>query len=59
MVESFFSTLRSELSEDAERATRETAQLALFEWIELWYNRERCHWSGPMHYEQAMLETAT
>lgn len=58
VVESFFSTLKSELVEDAKWATREEARLALFEWIEVWYNRQRRHSSlgymSPMQFEQAM-----
>lgn len=58
VVESFFSTLKSELVEGAEWATREEARLALFEWIEVWYNRQRRHSSlgymSPMQFEQAM-----
>lgn len=58
VVESFFSTLKSELVEDAKWATREEARLALFEWIEVWYNRQRRHSSlgylSPMQYEQTM-----
>jgi transposase InsO family protein len=58
VVESFFSTLKSELVEDAKWATREEARLALFEWIEVWYNRQRRHSSlgymSPMQYEQEM-----
>lgn len=62
VVESFFATLKSELVEDAEWATREAARLALFEWIEVWYNGERRHSSlgymSPMQYEQAMQVAA-
>jgi transposase InsO family protein len=62
VVESFFSTLKSELAEDAEWATREEARLALFEWIEVWYNGERRHSSlgymSPVQYEQAMKQLA-
>jgi transposase InsO family protein len=58
VVESFFSTLKSELVEDAKWVTREEARLALFEWIEVWYNGERRHSSlgymSPMQFEQAM-----
>ncbi len=62
VVESFFSTLKSELVEDAEWVTREEARLALFEWIEVWYNRQRRHSSlgymSPMQYEQVMQQAA-
>jgi transposase InsO family protein len=62
VVESFFATLKSELVEDAEWMTREEARLALFEWIEGWYNGERRHsalgYLSPRQYEQAMQQAA-
>ena len=41
-VESFFSTLKREL-EDRVFTTREEARSVLFEYIEIWYNRQRRH----------------
>ena len=61
VVESFFSTLKRELVEEAAWATREEARLALFEWIEVWYNQQRRHsalgYLSPMQFEQAMYAT--
>lgn len=42
-VERFFSSLKRELTCRARFATREQARAAIFEWIEVWYNRERRH----------------
>lgn len=41
MMESFFGTLKTELDEPL--ATHATARLALFEYIEVFYNRQRLH----------------
>jgi transposase InsO family protein len=43
VVESFFATLEWELIEDADWHTRAAAQAAIFEYIEVWYNRQRRH----------------
>jgi putative transposase len=43
VVESFFATLTKELLRDRVLATRADAQHELFEFIELWYNRQRRH----------------
>lgn len=60
VVESFFATLKRELVDDADWATRDEARTAVFEFIEIWYNRERLHSSlgylSPIAYEQ-QLET--
>jgi putative transposase len=62
VVESFFATLKTELVDDARWATRETARTALFEYIELWYNRARRHSSlgyrSPVQYEVEQLRHA-
>lgn len=62
MVESFFATLKTELVEDADWATREAARAAVFEWIEVWYNRARLHSSlgsrSPAEYEGQELTQA-
>ena len=56
MAESFFATLKKELVQGAGWRTREEARAALFEYIELWYNRERRHSSlgyvSPAEYEE-------
>ncbi len=54
-VESFFSTLKREL-EDRVFSTREEARAVLFEYIEIWYNRQRRHSSleylSPEQFEK-------
>ena len=40
---SFFATLKRELADDAEWATREEARRAVFEYIDVWYNQQRRH----------------
>ena len=42
MAESFWSSLKRELVDDAYFATKEDARLPIFEWI-IWYNNERFH----------------
>lgn len=60
VVESFFASLKRELVDDADWATRDEARTAVFEFIEVWYNRERRHSSlgylSPVEYER-QLET--
>jgi putative transposase len=43
--ESFWAILKKELMSDRTFATREEARAALFEFIEVWYNRKRIHGS--------------
>lgn len=54
-VESFFKTLKSELVYQRKFKTREEARAAIFEYIEVWYNRQRMHSSldymTPEQYE--------
>ena len=56
VVESFFATLKKELVHGEKWRTREEARAALFEYIEVWYNRERRHSSlgylSPAEYEE-------
>jgi transposase InsO family protein len=42
-MESFWSTLKSELVHHQDYATLEEARRSIFEWIECWYNRRRRH----------------
>jgi transposase InsO family protein len=62
VVESFFATLTKELLIDTEFATRAEASRELFEFIEIWYNRQRRHSSlgyrTPVQYEQQVLKVA-
>jgi transposase InsO family protein len=43
VAESFFKSLKSELVYQQEFQTRTTAKQAVFEYIEIWYNRQRRH----------------
>lgn len=62
VVESFFAPLKTELVDEAGWATRDDARAALFEYIEVWYNRERRHSSlgyrSPVQYELEQLRSA-
>jgi transposase InsO family protein len=55
VVESFFGTLKTELIHHHIYATRNEARLALFEYLEVFYNRKRRHsaldYSSPAEYE--------
>jgi putative transposase len=55
VVESFFSSLKMELVYPTDFATRHQARSALFEYIEVFYNRERRHsalgYRSPADYE--------
>jgi putative transposase len=59
--ESFVSTLKCEIGA-SRYSTRQAARTSVFEFIELFYNRERRHSSlgylSPYEYEQAILEEA-
>lgn len=60
MMESFFSTLRAELTDLERFPTRQLARTAVFEFIEVFYNRQRLHSSlgyrSPAHFEVAESE---
>lgn len=43
VAESFFKTLKTELVYHQDYKTREQAELAVFDYIETWYNRQRRH----------------
>jgi transposase InsO family protein len=62
VVESFFATLEWELIERSDWHTRAEARLAIFEYIECWYNPKRRHSSlgylSPAEYEQQLLSQA-
>ena len=59
MMESFFSTLRAELTDLERFPTRQAARTAVFEFIEVFYNRQRLHSSlgyrSPADFETARL----
>lgn len=65
MAESFFATLERELLNRRRFKTQVEARLAVFEWIEGWYNPHRRHSSlgyfSPVNFELRLLtsETAT
>ena len=54
-LESFFSTLKMELVHERQYETRQRARAEIFEFIEVYYNRERLHSSlgylSPVDYE--------
>ena len=58
VAESFFHTLKTELIYLEDYATHKAAQTAVFEYIEVFYNRQRCHsangYLAPLLYEQAL-----
>ena len=62
VVESFFATLEWELIERSDWATRDATRLAIFEYIECWYNQKRRHSSlgylSPAEYERQLLRQA-
>jgi putative transposase len=62
VAESFFATLKKELVGDSKWETRAEARAALFEFIEVWYNRQRRHSSieylSPAEYEKELLRQA-
>lgn len=61
VAESFFRSLKTELVHHEDFATREEARLAIFEYIEVFYNRLRRHSSlgylSPADYEALMQST--
>jgi transposase InsO family protein len=61
-VESFFGTLKTELVHHRKYRTREEARRDIFEYIEVFYNRERLHSSlgylSPTDFEAAALANA-
>jgi putative transposase len=56
-MESFFASLKKELTHGETYATREEARASLFEFIEVFYNRVRRHsslgYKSPVEYERA------
>lgn len=59
MAESFFATLKAELVADQQWPTRAAARTAIFEWLEVFYNRQRCHsalaYRSPVAHEECVL----
>jgi putative transposase len=56
VAESFFATLKAELVDRQPWPSRARAQLAIFEYVEGWYNRRRRHstlnYRSPVDYER-------
>lgn len=56
LAESFFATFKAELIDRQPWATRTQAQGAIFEWIEVFYNRQRRHsalaYATPLEFER-------
>jgi putative transposase len=59
VCESFFASLKKELIRRRSWPTRRDAQIAIFAWIEAWYNRRRLHstlgYLSPLDYENRTL----
>lgn len=59
VAESFFATLKKELIHQERYATRAQLQSAVFEWIEVFYNRQRRHstlgYRSPAQFERHSL----
>ena len=55
VAESFFANLKNELTYHRDFKTREEARSAIFDYIELFYNRKRPHqslnYASPVEYE--------
>ena len=58
MAESFFATLELELIMQSDWHTRDEARVAIFRYIETWYNRQRRHsplpYVSPAQYEEQL-----
>jgi putative transposase len=58
VAESFFHTLKTELIDLEEFETHAQAQIGVFEFIEVFYNRQRYHsangYLAPLAYEQTL-----
>jgi putative transposase len=59
VAESFFATLKRELVDRYSWPTREDLRVAVFEWIEVFYNRQRIHtslnYASPEEFENLSL----
>jgi transposase InsO family protein len=63
ITESFFHTLKTELVYHELYETKAQANQSIFEYIEVYYNRQRMHSSNqnlsPVEFENMMLQTET
>jgi len=61
VVESFFHTIKTELIYFENYSTREEAKKSIFEYIEIYYNRDRLHstlnYCSPVQFEQMWINT--
>jgi putative transposase len=61
VADSFFASLEWELIEESDWHTHEEARRAVFDYLEVWYNRERLHSSlhyrTPAEYEDQLALT--
>ncbi len=59
MAESFFATLKAEVADTRAWPSRTAARTAIFEWLEVWYNRQRRHsalaYQPPVAFEEVLL----
>ncbi len=59
MAESFSATLKAEIADARVWPSRAAARTATFEWIEIWYNRQRRHsalnYRAPVTFEEDVL----
>lgn len=62
VAESFFKTMKTEMVYQVKFETRRQAKLAIFEYIEVWYNRERRHstlgYLTPCEFEKLLKSSA-
>lgn len=60
MIESFFSTLRSECTDLQDFQSHQQARLVIFNFIEVFYNRQRLHssldYTSPVTYENSFFK---
>ena len=60
MAESFFATLECELIDRRSWQTKQAARLAIFTWIETWYNPHRRHsalnYQSPINFERTFTD---
>jgi putative transposase len=59
VAESFFKTMKTEMVYHTKFKTRKQAFMAIFEYIEIWYNRKRSHstlgFLSPVEFENALI----
>lgn len=62
VAESFFKSMKTEMVYQIEFTTKKQAKLAIFEYIEVWYNRERRHstlgYLTPCEFEEILKSSA-